>query len=119
MNQNSALTPFGLLGKTLGHSYSPQIHNALGNPHYVLYERAPQELTEFLAQPELKGLNVTIPYKKDVMSACQTLSDAAKHIGASIPWCAKPTGVGTVTIQTTTDLSICWSGPASILRIKK
>ena len=82
MNQNSALTPFGLLGKTLGHSYSPQIHNALGNPHYVLYERAPQELTEFLAQPELKGLNVTIPYKKDVMSACQTLSDAAKHIGA-------------------------------------
>ncbi|MBE6080587.1 MAG: AAA family ATPase [Veillonella sp.] len=82
MNHTSTLTPFGLLGKTLGHSYSPQIHKALGNPDYVLYERAPHELTEFLGQSELKGLNVTIPYKKDVMSACHTLSDAAKHIGA-------------------------------------
>lgn len=82
MNHTSTLTPFGLLGKTLGHSYSPQIHKALGNPDYVLYERASHELTDFLSQSELKGLNVTIPYKKDVMSACQTLSDAAKHIGA-------------------------------------
>lgn len=64
MNHTSTLTPFGLLGKTLGHSYSPQIHKALGNPDYVLYERASHELTDFLSQSELKGLNVTIPYKK-------------------------------------------------------
>lgn len=82
MNHTSTLTPFGLLGKTLGHSYSPQIHKALGNPDYVLYERAPEDLADFLNQPELKGLNVTIPYKKDVISACKTLSAAAKHIGA-------------------------------------
>lgn len=81
MSQTPLLSPYGLLGKTLGHSYSPEIHKALGNTAYTLFERSPHELAQFLAQPELKGLNVTIPYKQDVMSACQSLSDAAKRIG--------------------------------------
>lgn len=81
MSQTPMLSPYGLLGKTLGHSYSPEIHKALGNSAYTLFERAPYELATFLAQPDLKGLNVTIPYKQDVMSACQNVSDAAKRIG--------------------------------------
>ena len=81
MSQTSLLSPYGLLGKTLGHSYSPEIHKALGNAAYTLFERSPHELAQFLAQPDLKGLNVTIPYKQTVMSACQSISDAAKRIG--------------------------------------
>ena len=32
---------FGLLGRTLSHSFSPRIHNALGNTNYELFEREP------------------------------------------------------------------------------
>ena len=45
---------FGLLGRTLGHSFSPRIHSALGNTNYKLFEREPSQLQEFFADPELK-----------------------------------------------------------------
>ncbi|ETJ32797.1 Shikimate kinase, partial [human gut metagenome] len=35
---------FGLLGRTLGHSFSPRIHSALGNTNYELFDRAPPQL---------------------------------------------------------------------------
>ena len=38
----------GLLGRKLGHSYSPQIHRELGSYQYTLFEKEPQELEEFL-----------------------------------------------------------------------
>ena len=72
----------GLLGKKLGHSYSPQIHSYLGNYSYHLFEKAPDELAEFLRSGDFSGLNVTIPYKKDVLPYCNALSDRAKALGA-------------------------------------
>lgn len=72
----------GLLGRKLGHSYSPQIHAMLANYQYVLYEKEPQELDSFLRNCPFKGLNVTIPYKKDVLSYCSELSEQAKKLGA-------------------------------------
>ena len=72
----------GLLGRTLGHSYSPQIHQHFGNYSYSLYEKAPEELDNFLKHGDFSGLNVTIPYKKAVIPYCSTLSDSAKRIGA-------------------------------------
>lgn len=72
----------GLLGKKLGHSYSPQIHSHLGNYYYDLFEKAPEELEEFLRNGNFSGLNVTIPYKKDVLPYCNELSERAKTIGA-------------------------------------
>ena len=57
----------GLLGKKLGHSYSPQIHSYLGNYSYHLFEKAPDELEEFLRSGDFSGLNITIPYKKEVI----------------------------------------------------
>ena len=72
----------GLLGKKLGHSYSPQIHSYLGNYSYHLFEKAPDELAEFLRSGDFSGLNVTIPYKKDVLPYCNELSDRAKALGA-------------------------------------
>ncbi len=73
---------FGLLGRKLGHSWSPQIHGMLADYEYRLYEVEPEGLAAFLAAAPLDGMNVTIPYKKDVVPFCATLSDAAAHIGS-------------------------------------
>lgn len=75
-------TPYGLIGRKLGHSISPEIHAALGNPHYTLYELEPDELPVFLADDRLKALNVTIPYKLDVIPLCKTLDPLAEAIGS-------------------------------------
>ncbi len=72
----------GLLGRTLGHSYSPAIHAELGDYEYKLYEKEPQELAAFLQSGDFDALNVTIPYKKDVMAYCAALSPAARRIGS-------------------------------------
>lgn len=72
----------GLLGRKLGHSYSPQIHGYLGNYSYDLFEVEPEDLASFLRCGDFHGLNVTIPYKKDVIPYCDELSDVAKRLGA-------------------------------------
>lgn len=54
----------GLLGRKLGHSYSPQIHACLGDYSYTLFEKEPEEVADFLKSGDFTGLNVTIPYKK-------------------------------------------------------
>ena len=58
---------YGLLGRTLGHSWSVPIHKALGCADYRLIELEPDELQSFLRREDLGGLNVTMPYKQDVM----------------------------------------------------
>ena len=75
-------TSYGLIGRKLGHSISPEIHAALGNPHYSLYELEPDELPVFLADTRLQALNVTIPYKIDVIPLCKTLDPLAEAIGS-------------------------------------
>lgn len=75
-------TPYGLIGRKLGHSISPQIHAALGNPQYSLYELEPDELPVFLADTRLKALNVTIPYKIGVIPLCASLDPLAEAIGS-------------------------------------
>lgn len=72
----------GLLGRKLGHSYSPQIHARLGDYPYDLFEREPEELEEFLKKGDFSGINVTVPYKKAVMPYLDELSPVAKKIGA-------------------------------------
>ncbi len=73
---------FGLLGRKLGHSWSPQIHQMLCGYEYGLHEMEPENLAPFLAETSLQGMNVTIPYKKDVVPFCTELSPAAKAIGS-------------------------------------
>ena len=72
---------FGLLGRTLGHSFSPRIHSALGNTNYELFEREPSQLQEFFADPELQGINITIPYKVNALEACDVVDPRAERIG--------------------------------------
>ena len=72
----------GLLGRKLGHSYSPQIHACLGDYSYTLFEKEPEEVADFLKNGGFTGLNVTIPYKKTVIPYLDELSPAAKKLGA-------------------------------------
>jgi len=72
---------FGLIGYPLGHSFSPKIHNLLGDYEYRLFPLQEEEVGHFLRCGEFQGLNVTIPYKKTVMGYCAELSDVARRIG--------------------------------------
>lgn len=72
----------GLLGRKLGHSYSPQIHALLGDYSYQLFEKEPEEIGDFLKNGDFTGLNVTIPYKKEVIPFLDELSPAAARLGA-------------------------------------
>ena len=72
---------FGLLGRTLGHTYSPMIHQALGNTSYDIFEMEPDQLQDFFNRSDLQGLNITIPYKINALQACHHISDIAKAIG--------------------------------------
>lgn len=72
----------GLLGRKLGHSYSPQIHAHLGDYVYRIFEKEPEEIETFLKSGDFHGINVTIPYKKDVIPFLSELSPAAQRMGA-------------------------------------
>ena len=72
----------GLLGKKLGHSYSPQIHAQLKDYDYKIFEVLPEDLEKFLKSNDFHGINVTIPYKKDIIPYLTKLSDTAKRIGS-------------------------------------
>ena len=73
---------FGLLGEKLSHSFSPLIHSYLADYEYLLFEKTPDELGDFLLKGDFNGLNVTIPYKKTVIPYCNKLSDKAEKIGS-------------------------------------
>lgn len=73
---------FGLLGRKLAHSYSPQIHAMLGDYEYPLYEKEPEEIEAFMKSGAFDGMNVTIPYKETVIPFIAQLSQAAKKTGS-------------------------------------
>ena len=72
----------GLLGRKLGHSYSPQIHSVLGSYSYELFEKEPDQLEDFLKNSDFDGINVTVPYKKAVIPFLDELSPIAQKLGA-------------------------------------
>ncbi len=73
---------YGLIGRTLAHSYSKEIHEALGRYTYELFSLEPSELSDFINARDFCGLNVTIPYKKVVIPLCDEISDLASAIGS-------------------------------------
>ena len=82
----NGLRKFGLLGRKLGHSFSPEIHRQLAaytEPYnYGIFEVEPENLEDFVRHGDWAGLNVTIPYKQDVMAFCDEISPEAARIGA-------------------------------------
>ena len=73
---------YGLIGEKLGHSFSKIIHERLGDYEYELREIAPDELNGFMQQRDFLGINVTMPYKADVIPYLDWIDDVAKEIGA-------------------------------------
>lgn len=76
------MAEYGLLGETLSHSFSPQIHAQLADYDYQLISLPPEKLDGFLREKQFRGLNVTIPYKKAVIPYLDELSPIARRIGA-------------------------------------
>lgn len=74
---------YELIGKSLGHSFSKPIHEALGAYSYSLRE-LPDEAAvgEYLTRRQFDGCNVTIPYKQTVMPYCDEIDERALRIGA-------------------------------------
>ncbi len=72
----------GLIGEKLGHSFSPQIHQKLGDYEYKLYEMPESAVGDFLKNGDFHGINVTIPYKKTVMPFLDEISEEAVRIGS-------------------------------------
>lgn len=73
---------YGLLGRKLGHSWSAPIHKALGCDSYRMIELEPEQLGDFLRREDIGGLNVTMPYKRDVMPFCDVIDEGAQAIGS-------------------------------------
>ncbi len=71
----------GLLGRKLGHSYSPQIHRYFGDYSFDLFEKEPEDLESFIKYGDFTGINVTMPYKKDVIPFLDELSPVAGKLG--------------------------------------
>jgi shikimate dehydrogenase len=81
---------YGLIGYPLGHSFSKQYFNDKFEKEGInaVYEAFPiASIDEFpallKANPSLKGLSVTIPYKEQVLPYITELSDEVKAIGAT------------------------------------
>ena len=70
-----------LIGEKLGHSYSAELHGFNGI-NYGLKEIPRDKLPAFFRERNFDGLNVTIPYKKDVIPFLDELSPRAKALGA-------------------------------------
>ena len=73
---------FGLIGEHLGHSFSCEIHAKLAGYRYELRELPPSALADFLQRRDFRGINVTIPYKKQVMPLLDRIDPVADAIGA-------------------------------------
>ncbi len=73
---------YGLIGEKLGHSYSKIIHEQLADYTYDLIPLSKEEFAPFMAAKSFTAINVTIPYKQDVLPYLDGISDAAKEIGA-------------------------------------
>ena len=82
----------GLLGRKLSHSYSPQIHAQLGSYSYELFEKEPEEVADFLQNGDFTAINVTIPYKKTVMTHCSSLTPRAIAMGSVNTIVRRPDG---------------------------
>ena len=73
---------YGLIGNKLKHSFSKIIHEAIGGYSYEINELTPEQLVSFMTEKNFKGINVTIPYKKDVIPYLDFIDESVSNIGA-------------------------------------
>ena len=73
---------YGLIGESLKHSYSKEIHNKLSDYDYQIINLSREDFDSFICKRDFRGINVTIPYKIRVMPFCATLSERARRVGS-------------------------------------
>ena len=73
---------YGLLGEKLPHSFSKEIHEKLGRYTYELIEVAKEDFAAFAEKRDFTAINITIPYKRDIIPYLATISEQAEKIGA-------------------------------------
>ncbi len=73
---------YGCIGEHLPHSFSKEIHNKIAAYEYTLRELRPFELDAFMKERDFLGINVTIPYKQEVIPYLDYIDENAKKIGA-------------------------------------
>ncbi len=84
------MAQYGLIGRSLGHSRSPGIFASIfareglaGTPYGLFELERVEDLPALIDRhPDLRGLNVTIPYKQAVMPLLHGLSPEAATVGA-------------------------------------
>ncbi|MCQ2546923.1 MAG: chorismate mutase [Clostridia bacterium] len=82
--QNSVMDEeiYGLIGHPLPHSFSKEVHEALGEYGFSLFDLTPEEMRAFVSSRSFRGLSITRPYKQDVIPMCDRLTSLAGEIGA-------------------------------------
>lgn len=86
MNKNIV----GLIGYPLSHTLSPVMHNSVFekykmNWEYRVFELKKEELKDFIKKMKkenIKGVNVTVPYKQEIMKYLDSIDKGAAKIGA-------------------------------------
>lgn len=73
---------YGCIGEKLTHSFSKEIHSLLFPYDYEIREIPKDKLDDFMTRKDFKAINVTIPYKQDVIPYLDCISDTAREIGA-------------------------------------
>lgn len=73
---------YGCIGEHLSHSFSKEIHNKIETYDYTIREVPKDELDDFMTKRAFSAINVTIPYKQDVIPYLDEISDIARSIGA-------------------------------------
>lgn len=73
---------YGLIGEKLGHSFSKEIHERIADYKFDLIPLDKEEFKDFMEKKDFTAINVTIPYKKDVMPYLDEIDPHAKAIGA-------------------------------------
>lgn len=80
---------YGLIGKKLSHSFSKNFFTekftkeGLSDCQYGLFELSEiEEVTKLISNPDLRGFNITIPYKQAIMPYLDQLDRSADKVGA-------------------------------------
>lgn len=83
------MNKLGLIGKKLGHSGSPAIFKTffekegLTDWSYALYElKDIRKIVDLCKDKELRGFNVTVPFKEAILPYLDAISEEAEFVGA-------------------------------------
>ena len=73
---------YGLIGEKLKHSFSKEIHETLGGYSYEIREISRSDLSSFMLNRNFTAINITIPYKMEVIKYLDYIDESVKNIGA-------------------------------------